>query len=249
MEPEANGLESLSLTPKEYAEQFLNKTPFPPNKRLVGVYGRFTRGVKREDFEKLSDEPGKKLSWVCTEELLQPLLGKNPAEALRHIGFGQSWMEQRLLDGTTHKLVLFPSLVGTIATWDGVFEMTRKAYGDELSALLEPFNEEVKQLTYEKSDPRVARNIMLSDLPVKEKYEHPEFLTAERFLEIEQPTVWDARRFYHHQIGCNHLFQGTGRSMSGEAECLVLNQRIEDIPGHYVVELMITKEELDAAYA
>jgi hypothetical protein len=234
------------MAPEQYAEQFLSKTPFPQDKKLVGVYGRFTRGVKPEDFEMLSDEPGKRLSWVCTEELLQPLLGKNPAQALLHIGFGRSWMEQRLLDGTTHKLVLFPSAEGTIASWDGVFQMVHKAYGDEVYQKLKPFNEEIKQMPYDRSDPVVARNIEISDLPVAQKYAHPEFMVAERYLEIENPTVHDARRFYHHQIGCNHLFQGTGHSMTGEVECLVLNQKIKDIHGSFVVDLLVTKEELDA---
>jgi hypothetical protein len=53
--------------------------------------------------------PGKLLSWVCTEELLQPLLGKNHAQALLAIGFGTGWIEARLLDGTIFK-VCFSSI-------------------------------------------------------------------------------------------------------------------------------------------
>jgi hypothetical protein len=145
----------------------------------IGVRGRFTRGLTDADFEKLSDEPGaifssceslycsslgKLLSWVCTEELLQPLLGMNSTQALLAVGFGTGWIESRLLDGTifkvclfflcflsvlfrsvfllTPKLVLFPSRDGTIATWDGLFEIVQSVYtpvfgaGDILHCLL-----------------------------------------------------------------------------------------------------------------
>ena len=57
----------IAMTPGEYAKQFLNqqRSPLP----IRGVVGRFMRGILDSDFEMLSDEPNKKLSWICSSEV------------------------------------------------------------------------------------------------------------------------------------------------------------------------------------
>ena len=62
-----------AMAPREYVECFLAKTI--PEEGVIGLCGRFIRGVKPEDFHRLSDEPGKVLSWVCNDELLSSVLG------------------------------------------------------------------------------------------------------------------------------------------------------------------------------
>ena len=64
------------MTPQEYAQRFVNRESYPAGlPPLTGVCGRFIRGVKPEDFDKLSDEPGKVFSWICTPEILAPIAG------------------------------------------------------------------------------------------------------------------------------------------------------------------------------
>jgi hypothetical protein len=59
---------SCLMTPVEYAERFAAQRPLTLAEQTgnipCGVVGRFMRGVKPLDFASLSDEPGKKLSWV-----------------------------------------------------------------------------------------------------------------------------------------------------------------------------------------
>eukprot|EP00873_Tetraselmis_striata_P041401 jgi/Tetstr1/461665/TSEL_006765.t1 len=107
------------MSPQQYARMFAAWELYPPDfPPLRGVRGRFVRGVKPEHFEKLSDEPGKKFSWICLPGILQPLLGLRPCEAiLRHVAFSTSWLRERLSDGTSHNLVLFPEEATLPPTW------------------------------------------------------------------------------------------------------------------------------------
>jgi hypothetical protein len=195
----------------------------------------------------LSDEPGKKLSWVCTDELLTAVLGKNPAEAMFHVGFSVDWLEARLKDGTMHRLVVFPTTQCTQATWDNLFLLVEVQYSSSLAGRLALFADGLKTTPYEVIDPLLAIK-SLSELPVAEKFSHPEFMTAERFMEIpvSNLSLYHARAFFYHTIGCNLHFQGTGTNQKGQAEFLTPNNPISGIPGAVVVPLTVSTEDVAA---
>jgi hypothetical protein len=230
------------LTPNEYAIKFLASQPSGP---FRGVCGRFIRGVRPADFLLLSDEPGKKLSWICDEELLQQVCGKNGAEAMVIIGHGLDWLENRLHDGTSHKLVLFPSTGATNATWDGVFELIRLEFGEAVHQRLAPHHDALKCTPYSDIDPDL-RLKSISDLSVLEKLAHPEYLTAERFLALKTVGLYHARGFLHHAIGCNQHYTGNGCSPDGQREYMIRNQPIENIEGALVLDLAVTATDIEA---
>lgn len=93
------------MTPEEFSRRFAAREALPAGAALEGLCGRFIRGTKPSDFAVLSEEPGKRLSWVCSSEMLGSLLGKTPVEAMMSIGFRAQWLQERLQDGTTHMLV------------------------------------------------------------------------------------------------------------------------------------------------
>ena len=196
----------------------------------------------------LSDEPGKKLAWVCTAELLTAILGKNTCEAMFHIGFSVEWLRNRLLDGTRHRLVVFPSLDCVQVTWNNLFALTRDNYGPEVAARLAPFEDALKGTPYEVIDPQheIKR---LADLPVDEKYAHPDFLTAERFLALPPAALnlFAARAFCYHALGCNLYFRGDGCNRDGQPEYMTVNRRIADIPGAVALELEVTAAQIEDA--
>lgn len=70
------------LTVDKYCSMFLQKQSLPRTVRARGVVGRFLRVVGDHQFTMLSDDPSKKLAWVCSEEMISAVLGMNAVEAL-----------------------------------------------------------------------------------------------------------------------------------------------------------------------
>ena len=245
------------LTPAEFAAMWARQEPLPPGVVLEGLCGRFIRGTCPEHFEMLSDEPGKRLSWVCSPSQLGALLGKSAADAMFAVGFRAEWLAARHADGTKHQLVIFPAGTGSMATWPNLWRLIAEQFGEHVDAALEPFKAEIEALKtwpphevssgngYASFDP-AGELQRLSDLPVHVKYAHEGFLTAERFLAASPRTLYHARGFLDHAIGCNAKFLGTGFSPSGEVETLVPNVPLRDVPGVYRIELMVTHAEIEA---
>ena len=263
---------------------------------VVVLCGRFMKGRKEEDFEILSEEPGKLLSWVCSEDMLLNVLctttTTNPVEALISVGFRTKYIKERLNDGTQFKLVIFPTttitttttashddtttttttasnddttttttttvtttMTAEVVTWTNLWKLIQVAYGDDIDQALEPFKESIPKLPvsdtvgYEFVEGIEITRI--GDLPVNEKHAHQNFMSAEKFLKIpyEQRTIYHARAFLHHSVGCNHRFLGNGLSPDGHVEIMTLNKRLEDIPGAELIDLVVTEEDLNEAIA
>ena len=162
----------------------------------------------------------------------------------------------RQMDGTKHMLAVFSADNGTVATWDNIWMLVRKAYGTEVDAALKPFRSHIEQLEtwsledttgngYAAFDPAGELN-RLSNLPVEEKHKHPGFLTPERFLAAEPKTLYHARGFLDHSVGCNARFTGTGLSPDGEVETLVPCVPVNELAGVPTVPLVLTDAAVQA---
>lgn len=231
------------MDPKEYVNMFKSRKTFPAGS-VKGLCGRFIRGTRPEHFDLLSDEPGKRLSWVCDDELLFGVLGKSAAEAMIHIGRRVDWLEARLRDGTSHKLVVFPATDCKLATWDNLFEMVCETYNCDVARRLEPHLQSLKATPYDEIDPD-GRFPVLTQMPVLDKFDHPEFLSAERFAALEEPvSLYQARGFFYCAIGCNSKFTGLGVSPDGEREFMTRNRAIADIDDHVLLDLEITEADI-----
>ena len=233
-------------TARRFLDAFLaSDTSF----QVSGLCGRFIRGVNEEQLAMLSDEPGKLLSWLCGEELLQSVIGKDPVAAMVQIGFGLDWIRARLDDGTKFRLVAFPAseeTSTTLATWDGLWTLIRMYYGEAVADRLTPHMASLKRVTYEAIDP-MRRLREVSNLPVADKLSHPEYMTVERFLalEDEQVTLYQARAFFYHAVGCNMLFRGDGTNNEGKAEFVTPNRCLKDIPGAMWLDLEVSVHEIN----
>jgi len=87
-----------------------------------------------------------------------------------------------------------------------LWPLVHREYGDAVHRQLVPFRQRLVELgSYAGIDPRGSISSM-SDLSVSEKYGHPGFLTADRFLAQDSPTLYHARGFLHHSIGCVSVF-------------------------------------------
>jgi len=165
-------------------------------------------------------------------------------------GHGADWLRARLQDGTRFKLVIFPASGGTVATWDGVFDLVLDVYGEEAHERILPFREAVEVSSQDEIDPAgVIEEV--SKLAVPEKVVDTRFINIERFLAIPKRdvTVYDARAFLNHTVGCNKYFQGTGMNARGEPEILQPNRPISAIPGAVVLNMDFSLEDLADAEA
>jgi hypothetical protein len=249
------GARACTLAPEEFAAMWTRQEPLPRGVVLEGLCGRFIRGTRPEHFEMLSDEPGKRLSWVCSPGQLGALLGKSAADAMFAVGFRAEWLAARHADGTQHELVLFPAGTGSVATWANLWQLIREKVGEKVDNALEPFKDEIEALKtwpsdasgngYAAFDP-AGELQRLSDLPVHVKYAHEGFMTADRFLAANPRTLYHARGFLDHAIGCNPKFLGTGFSPTGEVETLVPNVPLRAVAGLCRIELDVTLAEIEA---
>mmetsp|Transcript_5685 Transcript_5685/g.14504 ORF Transcript_5685/g.14504 Transcript_5685/m.14504 type:complete len:250 (+) Transcript_5685:289-1038(+) len=236
----------MALTPTEYAECLVAGCPLPTGASIDHLVGRFTRGVCDADFDRLSDEPGKRLTWLCTPNTLAACLGKPIVAALHSdVGFTKSWMTERLADNTAHRLFVFEQEPGKaeVVTWSALWRLVREAYGAEVDAALQPFQREIEETEpkalYAKYDPE-NRIQHISNLPVADKYAHKGFMSAEALLAAAPRTMYHARAFLELTVGANVMFTGTGLSPSGEPELMGLNRQVADIKGIVSIPLEVT---------
>jgi hypothetical protein len=206
--------------------------------------------------------------------LLSLLTTKNDAEAMYKIGFDLDWMEKKLEYGTIHRLILFspPSsscsssclpnegaVHGTawkvkLATWDNIFELVSEFYGNEVHRILSPHFTQIQEIHLSIIDPH-GRLTFINNLSAEEASSHPEFLTKRRLLAASQRTrddgdgdgevtLYQARGFLIHSVGCNLLFRGDGMNKDGNKEFLTSNRTISEIEGAVLIGLHYTKEDV-----
>ena len=147
--------------------------------------------------------------------MLGPILGCRPAEAMIiHVGKSVSWLRARLLDGSRHKLVLFPEIHCKQATWANIFEFVREVYGLEVYSIVSPYQAAMSACSYMELDSGGYFQ-RIGDMSPMQKLAHPDFMSANKLISIHaanQASLLHARVFFHHAIGCNHKFTGTGYS-------------------------------------
>ncbi|KAJ3294268.1 hypothetical protein HDU79_011230 [Rhizoclosmatium sp. JEL0117] len=203
--------------------------------------GRFQRGVSQDQLDLLSGEPGKKLSWVFGHDAFSSFAGMNHTQAMLAVGFSKSWLRKRLDDGTQHRLVIFPcsddELV--LGTWDNMMKLIKIHYGEEVHSRLFPHLEKLKAFHIKRIDPKLS---------VEDKLIHSEFYSVDKLMKLSHVSLYDARGFFYHTMGCNYLFIGKGHSRDPDGkdrlEYLLPNRRIHEIPHAYIHKIEIDLESI-----
>lgn len=98
--------------------------PAPAN----GFAGRILRGTDAASFERLSDDPGRRLVFLLDGEGLSGLVGLGGADILRHIGYDENLIVRLVARGTRFKLALIPSATLVLATWDNLLALAGEVY-------------------------------------------------------------------------------------------------------------------------
>lgn len=89
---------------------------------------------------------------------------------------------------------------------------------------------------------------LLAELTVKEKFANAEFMTEDRFAALPFPvSLFQARAFLYHALGCNLHFAGDGKNAMGQQEFMMKNDKIVNVPELLVVDLQVTEQDLLSA--
>jgi len=208
-----------------------------------GLYGRVTRGKTTSDFLMLSNEPAKRLSWVIAGDGLHSLIGRRGYDMLVGIGCEDEWIRFKLTSGFSFKLIVFmkESEHCAIATWENVFKMIMKAYPEINIENLTKYLDDFKRLPFSEINRQWQDDIMAVYYSGRT---HPRYLTVERFLKIENPTLADVRAFLLHEIGLGVLYGGKGKSVcedgsNGMDEYITLNVPISQLE-HVMIDIDVT---------
>eukprot|EP00040_Diaphanoeca_grandis_P033658 m.206509 g.206509 ORF g.206509 m.206509 type:complete len:292 (+) comp32955_c1_seq8:237-1112(+) len=265
-----------ALTAGEYAQLFLAGKPAPVNSGGQGAHaltelcGRFIRGKCAEHFKTLSDEQGKMLSWIMPGDSLLQLLDVQTscAAKMMSIGMRSPWLRERLSDGTQHMLVVFPSSAGVVVTWENLWRLVKQSYGDEVDRKLHPFKRDIEQLQAriiattkaraEQSLPPLANPYheidadgvieSVSNLPADVKVTKPNYVSAHHLLTLKTVTLYHARAFLEHSVGCNARFTGSGFGPDGTTvEMMTANVPLDSIRGLVKIPVVVTEADLCAA--
>lgn len=237
------------MTPREYIDSLANHTKgIPPF--VSGVCGRIIRGKTPEDFERLSDDPNRKVVMLTDASGLAKMFGKSDYQKLGVIGYNPDYTNQLLVKGTTFKLVVFPETSAILADWDGVFRVAQQVYpalagairqhGSSLrgSGALQFVNGRTKD--FADIEAKCGRKFMDCDDSA-----HPHFMNYDAWEKSAQDDVC-LRALLYHTFYLRELFAGNGFTYNevgkkGVNEYLMPNCPISDIPGHVVLDLNVTK--------
>ncbi|KAJ3074513.1 hypothetical protein HDU98_011103 [Podochytrium sp. JEL0797] len=233
------------------AELIRDKEPIPADSLLPeGIVGRFVRGTREEDFEKLSDEEANLVSFVFGSDTIRAFCGMTASKAMISLGFTKQMLVSLNQQNFKHKLVLFPEpALCRRAKWNLMMDLVRECYGEDVYEKVNPHLRGLMLTDYKVIDPegRLAKIMALSR---EEKAMNPEYYSPDRIRELETVSLYDARGFFYHSVRCNALFEGIGytRSRNGDddrAEYLVKNMRIADVQDAVVIDVEFYERELE----
>lgn len=196
--------EGVRVTPREYEDLFKKGQPLPM--RIVGLCGRIMRGRTDDDFHQLAFQEGRRLAWVIGPIGLQKLVGMSHEDIVLGIGKHRDWLDAKLREGFSWRLVVFPDDRCRQATWDGLFEMIRLHYPTEVFERLQRWESRLRT-----SNDRITVSPSDIESDVKDNIDDPRHMSVERYLAASD-TCENARLFLWHSLGVNDLFTGTGMS-------------------------------------
>jgi hypothetical protein len=113
------------MKPQEFLRVVNSKNT---NVKVDDLCGRIIRGKFYEDFETLTDDPSRLVVMLTDSEGLQSLIGKSGYQMLLTIGHHPEHILDKLRNGYSYKLVVFPSTSAILGTGENVLKMASEVY-------------------------------------------------------------------------------------------------------------------------
>ena len=210
---------------------------------LDGLGYRLIRGTDASHFENLAYPPEeKRLAWISNLSEIQPV--KDLRDAIINLmGKPAAWVDQKLTEKHAWKLVIMPTQVCQLATWDGLFKSIWSSY-PEVARKVQKFSIALKATTFEEIQAQLAPPCTFRSIK-DSKGSHPLYVDLQRLVAIPEPTLSQVRCFLYIVIGVNEQFRGDGYIYDAQgaqhgSEYLLQNVAIAKIPGCEVFELKTT---------
>jgi hypothetical protein len=210
---------------------------------LAGLGCRLIRGTDASQFETLAYPPEeKRLAWISNLSEIQQVKDLRDA-IIKLMGKPGAWVDQKLGENHTWKLVVMPTQICQLATWDGLFKSIWSAY-PEVARKVQKFSAALKATSFEEIEAQLGPACTFRSIK-DSKGSHELYVDLERLRAIPEPTLCQVRCFLYIVIGVNEQFRGDGYTYDDQGaqhgcEYLLQNVPIIEIPGCEVFELKTT---------
>lgn len=216
---------------------------------ISGLCGRISEGNKHADFEKLSVRANRKIVYMAGPDLLSTYLGKSAFEILIHVGIDPFNVLEKVKLGGYYRLFVLPQKKRdcNLSTWDNLYKLTKKLYGDAVFKKLLPMKKQIEDTPFHEIPGYEDLIHLNNSLTEEEKHGHPRFYMADKILAIPGPlTLKEARGFFYHACGANHLGLTAGVNISGFDDYICENYEIKKVKGLAFIDLQVTEQEIHA---
>lgn len=226
----------MNMTPEQFCKVLGLGFPLSPPP-MVGnqIAGRIIRGKTEADFEKLSDDPNRKIVFLTDAGGLAQMLGKTGYDMLIKVGHHSDHIKKQVEAGKTYRLVVFPASEGSDASWDGLLKVTAEVYPD-LATDCRDHAQTLKTTPYADFETQAGYKFHDADEPTDSRFiDYDAYKASAR-------EAWQFRAFLYHVLHIRELFKGDGYTYDengkrGVREYLMANKRVGDIPGHWVLDI------------
>lgn len=227
------------LTPEQFLKVLDLGFPLSPPP-MVGnaIAGRIIRGKVEADFEKLSDDPNRKIVFLTDAAGLAKMLGKSGYEMLITVGHHPDHIKKQLADGKSYRIVVFPASSAYDATWSGLATVVKEVYPD-LAQDLTNHMTLLKSSQYDVFETSAGYKFHDVDDPTNSK-----FMSYDAYLASSR-SPWELRAFMYHVLHIKELFRGDGytydeKGKRGVREFLMANKKVSEIPGAVVGNIQVS---------
>jgi len=206
---------------------------------------RLIRGQTPEEFKYISFPPAaKQFSWVASGENLMELLNSDTSKLLQNIsdftGKPLSWVNEKVKDGYSWKLAIFPKQNCVLANWEGIFQLIQEYY-PTVSPVVLRFKKQLTELSFNEIEQQIYPQTRFRDIK-NAPINNDQYIDERKLVELESPLLWQVRGFLYNVIGLNENFKGDGHVYNDSdkkmhAEYLIPNQEIKAIFGAQIFEL------------
>jgi len=199
-----------ATTVGEYAAAFTAGEPV----HVGNLCGRITRGDKPADFDKLSNDPSRKIVMLMGPDGLEMMPGRTGYDMLHSIGYTRSHVEHLLSQGYNFKLGVFPeSYTARLATWDNVLDVIGIAYPAVRDDLLQ-HRDALHTTSYAAIEQAAGYKFHDVDRAGRQD---PRYMTYERFVNSPRDLA-AARAFLYFSVHLRELYSGDGYTYTPTGE-------------------------------
>lgn len=227
------------------AYEKLFKTGKTASQKIVGLAGRIVRGDLKKNpraFDRLTDDPNRRVVFLVDSSGLEGLLGLNGYEMLQKVGWDDAYIESKIKSGVTVKLVIFPETACKLGTWDNVLHIVEEKY-PEVWGKIKPHRKEICALQPEDL-PGIEAKLGYSLKDVDNAgSKDPRYMTIDRFQTCAG-SLEECRAFLYFTVYLKEQYTGNGytRNTSGQRgvpEFIVPDEPLSNFE-HRIMDIAVT---------